>query len=239
VVVVLIVARTGWKLISDGMRVLLDASLDPETLGKARAAIEAHPAVVRINALTGRNAERYRFLETEISLRLNDLEKAHLVSHAIEEVIRTKIPHLERVLVHIEPYRKPVQRVAVALVDQEGRVSKRFGTASYFAFSDMGISDGVEERRHTAPNPHRDDEKHRGIKVARWLLDVGADVVICGERISDKGPGYLLRDAGVRTMATESTDLESVLGQWEDIFHDGHPPSGPGVESRTSSDTSP
>jgi divalent metal cation (Fe/Co/Zn/Cd) transporter len=64
------VLKTGWQLLSDSMRMLLDASLDPETLAKARTIIEEQPGVVNVNSLTGRNAGRYRFLETEVALNL-------------------------------------------------------------------------------------------------------------------------------------------------------------------------
>jgi cation diffusion facilitator family transporter len=101
--VVVLVVNTGWKLLKDGMSVLLDASLDKETLRRARRAIEAQPAVVEIRSLTGRNAGRYRFLETEVGLRATSLEEAHQVSQDIEDAIRDEIPHVERVLVHFEP----------------------------------------------------------------------------------------------------------------------------------------
>lgn len=103
VIVVLLVCKTGWKLLTDGMRVLLDASLDSKTLIQARQAICAHSSVASVKSLTGRNAGRYRFLEAEISLKVADLERAHEVSHEIEAAIRERIPHVERVLVHFEP----------------------------------------------------------------------------------------------------------------------------------------
>jgi len=50
------------------MRVLLDASLDAETLNQLRGLIQADPAVVEVWSLVGHNAGRYRFLETEVVL---------------------------------------------------------------------------------------------------------------------------------------------------------------------------
>ena len=69
-VVVVFILRTGWELLKDGMRVLLDASLDPETLTQVRQIIESDPATDQINSLTGRNSGRYRFLEAEITFRV-------------------------------------------------------------------------------------------------------------------------------------------------------------------------
>jgi predicted Fe-Mo cluster-binding NifX family protein len=56
--IVVLIAKTGWELLVDGMRVLLDASLDIETLGQVRTILEGDPQVVGVTALTGRNAAR-------------------------------------------------------------------------------------------------------------------------------------------------------------------------------------
>ncbi|MHC4946253.1 MAG: cation diffusion facilitator family transporter, partial [Planctomycetota bacterium] len=155
VLVVVLVANTGWKLLKDGMSVLLDASLDKETLRRARHAIEAQPAVVDIKSLTGRNAGRYRFLETEVGLRVNSLEKAHQVSQEIEDAIRREIPHVERVLVHFEPEEKTVFRVALPVEGSGDGLHPDFGGAPQFAFVDVRLRDGEILRRETSLNPHR------------------------------------------------------------------------------------
>ena len=69
--VVLFIAKTGWELLKDGMRVLLDASLDAETLAQVRQIIEADPATLHMKSLTGRNSGRCRFLEAEVMLRVD------------------------------------------------------------------------------------------------------------------------------------------------------------------------
>lgn len=111
--VVFFIARTGWELLKDGMRVLLDASLDTETLNQVQRIIESDPATVHIKALTGRNSGRYRFLEAEVTLRVGDLEKAHTVSQRIEQTIRSEVPHVERVLIHYEPVARNHLRYAL------------------------------------------------------------------------------------------------------------------------------
>lgn len=52
-IVVIFIARAGWELLSDGMRVLLDASIDPGTLATVRKIIESEPMVTEIRWLTG------------------------------------------------------------------------------------------------------------------------------------------------------------------------------------------
>jgi cation diffusion facilitator family transporter len=145
-VIVVLIAKTGWELLSDGMRVLLDASLDAETLDQVRAILEADSAVVEVRSLVGRNAGRYRFLETDVALRVDDLEKAHTVGQRIERAIREQVPHVERVLVHYEPRVRTHLRIAVPLADAGGTVSAHFGEAPFFGLATVRIGAGRRAR---------------------------------------------------------------------------------------------
>jgi predicted Fe-Mo cluster-binding NifX family protein len=61
--IVVVVAKTGWTLLRDAMRVLLDASLDAETIFQVRSIIAGDPAIADVKWVTGRNAGRFRFVE--------------------------------------------------------------------------------------------------------------------------------------------------------------------------------
>jgi predicted Fe-Mo cluster-binding NifX family protein len=224
-VIVVLIAKTGWELLSDGMRVLLDASLDAETLDQVRAIVEADPAVVEVRSLVGRNAGRYRFLEVDVTLRVDDLEKAHAVGQRIERAIREQVPHLERVLVHYEPRLRTHLVYAVPLADAGGTVSLHFGEAPFFGLvtvrlgNDQG-SDGRRptgarspaiERQELVVNPYTDVEKAKGIRVGEWLVSLKADVVLLQEDVQGKGPAYVFADAGVETRLTTASTLAEVL----------------------------
>lgn len=202
--VVFFIGKTGWELLRDGMRVLLDASLDPETLVQVRRIIEADPAVARVESLTGRNSGRYRFLEAEIALRVGDLTKAHAVSQRIERAIREQVPFVERVLIHYEPVVRTHVRYAIPLADPHGRVSEHFGEAPYFALVTVRLADGTVAKQEVVSNPHRDVEKAKGIRVAEWLVAQKVDVVLLKESLHGKGPEYVFADAGVEMVLTEA-----------------------------------
>jgi predicted Fe-Mo cluster-binding NifX family protein len=217
------IVRAGWETLADGMRVLLDASVDAETLRQARQIIERHPAVVEIKSLIGRNAGRYRFLEAEVGLRVHALEKAHHVSRTIETAIHNHVPHVEHVLVHAEPARQEVCRFAVPLVDQTNIVSAHFGTAPYFVVVDRQTETNSWENQATVRNPYAADPQGRGLKVAQWLLAQRIDVLVTADDIREKGPGYALGDAGVVTIISDVTSLEAALAagveQYEAAAH--------------------
>jgi divalent metal cation (Fe/Co/Zn/Cd) transporter len=77
---------------NNGMCVLLDASVDTETLGQILQNIENDSASDRIKNLTGRNSGRYRFIEAEIRLRIDVLNKGHLVSQRIKRQFGWRYP---------------------------------------------------------------------------------------------------------------------------------------------------
>jgi cation diffusion facilitator family transporter len=212
-VIVVAIAKTGWDLLVDGMRVLLDASLEPETLLEIRDLITAEPAVAELKWVTGRNAGRFRFVETELTLRVRDLERAEAVTRRIEARIREAVPHVERVLIHAEPMVRTHLRYAVPLTGPDGAVSEHFGEAEYFAFVRVRTADGATEEQRVVENPHREAEKAKGIKVSEWLVAQNADVVLLRESLQGKGPVYVFGDAGVEMRQVEAGTLTEALAQ--------------------------
>ena len=213
--IVVAVIRIGWDLLRDAMRVLLDASLDAETLAAIRLVIERDTAVSELKWITGRNAGRYRFVEAGLALRVTDLDKAEAVTARIERGVRAQVPHVERVLLHIESPAAPVIRYAVPLADRAGTVSAHFGEAPYFALATVRRGDGVIEQRQIAANPHAALRRAKGIRVAEWLAEQKVDAVLSREDLSGKGPAYVLRDAGIAVIRSGARTLEAAIGACE------------------------
>jgi cation diffusion facilitator family transporter len=212
-VIVVFIARTGWELLSGGMRVLLDASLDADTLNRVRAIIDADPSVSEIRSLAGRNAGRYRFLEAEVALRVRDLVQAHRVSERLERAIRARVPHVERVLLHYEPQAPARLRYATPLADVGGIISEHFGEAPYFGLLTVSQKDGLVERQEVLANPYRDADKAKGIRTGEWLAGLKTDVLLLRhpERISGKGATYVFADAGIEVRQTRAATLADAV----------------------------
>ena len=212
-VIVVVVAKTGWNLLSDSMRVLLDASLDAETLLEARHIVEREPTVVRIHSLMGRNAGRYRFLEAEVEVKVRELERADLVARKLERDLREQIPHVERVIVDVRPLRSESLRLALPVEKPGGPLSEHFGTSPLFLLVDRRRTDGQTVRQNTVTNPFSGDAKGRGIKVAHWLVTQNVDVLLTRDDVRDKGPGHALGEAGVDVIVTQATTAEEAVVQ--------------------------
>jgi len=215
-VIVIAIGKTGWDLLSDGMRVLLDASLDTDTILRIREIIAAEPVVAELKWVTGRNAGRFRFVEAEVTLRIRDLEKAEATTRRIETQIRQAVPHVERVLIHAEPMERTHLRYAVPLADPDGTISEHLGEAPYFALVRVRLADGAIEEQQIVANPHKDLERAKGIRVAEWLVAQKADVVLMRESLRGKGPVYVFGDAGVEVQGTGAATLAEALEEEEE-----------------------
>jgi cation diffusion facilitator family transporter len=218
--IVVAIGKTGWDLLVDGMRVLLDASLDADTLIQIRGIIESEPTVAEIKQVTGRNAGRFRFVEAELVLRVRDFDKADRVTHQIERAICEAVPYVERVLIHAEPMERTHLRYAVPLADPDGTLSSHFGEAPYFALVQVRLSDGVVEEQQILRNPHREVEKAKGIRVAEWLVGLKVDRVLLRELVQGKGPAYVFGDAGVEFVETAAMMLPQALAGDEPYWQD-------------------
>jgi cation diffusion facilitator family transporter len=211
VIIALFIIRSGWDILKSGMRVLLDASVDPETLDKIRSLILEEPAVSSLKEVTARNSGRYLFVEASLTLRIRDLKRAHLASLHIEDKIRREVPNVDRVLIHYEPQTKTVMRYAIPLADPRGDIGQHFGESPYFALMDVDLKQRSLLRQEIVANSFKDLPKGKGLKVAEFLLSAKPDVVLTRESLVGKGPGYAFAEAGVETEQTQARSLEELV----------------------------
>jgi cation diffusion facilitator family transporter len=210
-VIVVAIGKTGWELLVEGMRVLLDASLDADTILKIRQTITAEPTVAAVTWVTGRNAGRFRFVEAEVALRVRELGKAEAATRRIEARIHQACPHVDRVLIHAEPVQRTHLWYATPLADAGGTLSDHFGEAPYFALVRLRLADGLVEEQRITANPFLEEERAKGIQVAEWLVAQKVDVVLVKESLRGKGPVYVFRDAGIELQQTDKAKLAEVI----------------------------
>ncbi len=211
VLVLVFIAHSGWGLLSDGMRVLLDASIDSRTLMDVQKIIEEEPMVAEVTHLVGRNAGRFRFLQATVVLRTDDLQKAHQISDQIEKRVKKRVPRVEHITVHYEPTKRTLVRVAVPLADRSGVLSDHLGESPLFALLLLRLADGRVLERETVENPCSRLEKGRGICVAEWLVEKNVDEVWLKGEMRHRGPGYVFSDAGVAVRESAGDNLDQAL----------------------------
>ena len=64
-----------------------------EALDRVKTIILKYPRVISINALWGRNSGPFQFIEADIVIKANNLEKAHSVCQKIEGKIKKHVFH--------------------------------------------------------------------------------------------------------------------------------------------------
>jgi len=213
VIILIFIIHTGWELLSDGMRVLLDASIDFNTLNRIRKIIKSEPLVSEIKSLMGRNAGRYRFIQATVTLKAENLEKAHRISEDLELKIRNQITHVEKVIIHYGPEDRTHDRIALPLEDENGRMSAHFGEAPFFGIAYIRRKDSAIEKKEIVENPHCLVETAKGIRVAEWLVRHGLEHVGMKEDISRKGPGYVFSNGGVKIHIIKADHMDQAIGE--------------------------
>lgn len=205
------IAKTGWELLSDGMRVLLDASIDFPTLDKIRSLIRQEPAVDEIKSLIGRNAGRYRFIQATITLNISDLEAAYKISEEIENRILIQIPNIEKITIHFEPKVRTHDILALPLADKSGHISHHFGQAPYFGILHLHKDNHTIDSINIMENPHCTVSTAKGLRVAEWLVDQKITLAGIKEDVSHKGPGYVLSSAGIKIRQISSQNMSGAV----------------------------
>jgi cation diffusion facilitator family transporter len=205
-VIVVAVLKTRWDLLRDAMRVLLDASLDAETLARIRNVIHAEAAVAEVKWVTGRNAGRFRFVEAGVAARRR-VDKAELVMRRIETSVRAALPRRAGfssrrsscLLMSAMPYRNRPCRNG----------ERHFGEAPFSRSA--ARSDGAIESRSSQQSSlrGRKSQRHSG---GRMAVAQKIDVVLSREDVSRKGPAYVLREACVELRVTDRQTVgEAIL----------------------------
>lgn len=206
------VAKTGWDLLVDALRVLLDASIPRKDLDEISRTISGDPAVADVTWITARNAGRVRFVEAGVVLRSRRPDRPEIAITRIERSVRAAMPHIERVLVHAETAVTDSERNAIPVADLSGTISAHFGEAPYFAFVTVNRKSGAVEEQKFCANSHSDENHRKGIRVAEWLVGQNIDRVFIPRSLEGKGPDYVFREAGIEVSFTSAPDLEHLFG---------------------------
>ncbi|MHC1720337.1 MAG: cation diffusion facilitator family transporter [Clostridiaceae bacterium] len=210
-IVVGFIAKTGIQMLKDGARVLLDASLDYETLSKVEKIIIGIPQVVELKALTGRNSGRFKFIEASIIIKTHNLDKAHSLADKIERRIKDDIKNIDQILIHYEPLQKEEIIYALPLTDDRTSISVHFGEALYFLFVTFKAGDRVADKTEIVDNPFCKVEKSKGILAAEFLVKNMVDFIVVKKGFSSKGPAYVFSDSNIEVIVTDAEMPEDAM----------------------------
>ncbi len=101
-IVVFFIFQSGFEILKDAIKVLLDASVDPQTIKEVEEILSKEEMIKKINHIHGRNAGSYQFLQLDLQLNTDSLKEAHQYAHHLEEKIKEKMPFVEKVIIHYQ-----------------------------------------------------------------------------------------------------------------------------------------
>ena len=112
-------------------------------------------------------------------MKVKELAKGYKITEAIEQRIKQAISNVDRILIHCQPQQRKQIVFAVPLRDDRKTISDHFGEAPYFQLVSIRTYDGQIIDDKVMPNPHQNEAKAKGIKVANWLLENGLNTFVC------------------------------------------------------------
>ncbi|MHC1770997.1 MAG: cation diffusion facilitator family transporter [Flexilinea sp.] len=211
-IVVGFIAKTGIQILKDGAKVLLDASLDYETLSKVEKIIMDTPQVIELKALTGRNSGRFKFIEANIIIKTHNLDKAHFIADKIESQIKDEIKNIDQVLIQYEPLQKEEIIYALPLTDDQSSISAHFGEALFFMIVTFNVEEKIAAKKDIIDNPFSKIEKSKGILTAEFLVKNMVDFILVKKSFIDrKGPSYVFSDSNIEVIITDEDTPDGAL----------------------------
>ncbi|MFN3787055.1 cation diffusion facilitator family transporter [Sulfurihydrogenibium azorense] len=210
-VVALFIFHSGFEIMKDSIKVLLDFTLEKEELEKIKNIILKHPAIVDIKSIKGRSAGSYKFLEIELLMHNLSLREAHKIVDEIAQQIKEKVPNIDSVIIHYEPARQEGLRVAF-LTDDEGNI-KDFETATYITVVD--ITKDFEVLKN--PLLKLSGNKNKIIENSR------ADVIVSKNHPLNFETRFSLSRSSIMVWETEKQKIEDALQEviksWKEFIN--------------------
>jgi cation diffusion facilitator family transporter len=209
--VIALVLKTGFSIVKDSLKSLLDASVDARTLEKIKWVLKKFSEVQEVKSVNARNSGSFIFVHLDIRLSIKKLEEAHQLADMVESAIKKEIPFVERVSIHYEPTKREYTQYAVPLASREGEISGHFGSAPFIGIWNMNINNRDIMLQQVLENPFLQMEKGKGIKLAEFLIEKGANVLYINKPFEGKGPGYVFSNSEVEVRLTDKETIKQLM----------------------------
>ncbi len=172
VVIAFIVAKIALENLYDALLALMDVA-PREIERKVLKVIGSFSGIEGFSNLRLRKAGPFAFGEITIKVRKHlSVKEAHEISDMLEARIKEKVPEIEGISVHIEPYEETKQIVAVPVTRNKGlnsEISRRFARARGFVIALVDLRGKRVEFLEYAKNPHAREKVIAGLATAKWL----------------------------------------------------------------------
>jgi cation diffusion facilitator family transporter len=99
-----VIAHNGWRLLRPAFNDLMDRSPDREVIEQMKKIAVTTPGVDRVEKCLVRKMGYHLYVDMHVEVDPQmTVVRSHEIAHAVKDRIRTQIPAVSDVLVHIEP----------------------------------------------------------------------------------------------------------------------------------------
>ena len=217
IVALLIVAFLAWsgvEVIRDGVKVLLDASIEKEILEQAKSFVESDPRVRRVVAVDGRNSGSFRFLHITIVPATSDIKEADALATELKESLKKEIQNVEEIDIDFSAEAGLEAVVAVPLAEDGKTVPLDYSDAASFSLLSIDPDGQNVVERNAADNVLDANTVGRDVKLAVMLARHGVRYLITREKLPETGAWFVLRANDISVIASpDVTDIEMAEGE--------------------------
>jgi len=177
VIIVILILYSAYGILRDAVLTLLDASVDTETLRKARLIIRRFQEVTRTEKLFIRRSGSILIADIVLQVNEKNMHNAHLLIDKIEQSLHQEINNLDTVTIHYEPAHKSFSIIAMLLDETKQNIATSFRNTKWIKIRQIN-TDGVVLNEELIPNPISPAQNGKAIRLAAWLIKQQIDKVI-------------------------------------------------------------
>ena len=204
IIIIGFVFYSGFHILREAIKVLLDASIDRDTIEQVKKIIDEHKQIARLNDIQGRNSGSYKFLELDIAVDFDTLEEAHEFVEHLKHHILNEVEFVEDVVIHFEPANKE-HKIAV-LTSETGKISSHFGGASHihiFTKTDEGY------KQEILTNPAQSLDHGKSLELSEFLHHKGVRCIVMRPAVNDR-PLKALEAFHIKPIFTDKTHIDQI-----------------------------
>jgi len=204
--------RLGVGMGRDAVLVLLDACLRPELVSQMKEIATRVAGVRGVHEIKVRRSGPFIFADMHVEVdRAMRVDEADAISDVIEERIKDSIEKVDSVMLHVEPAKKDVYRIAIPIEDDRGmesKISQHFAKSPCFILIDA--HEDAPRSWFVVENPGARIERRKGIEAVHLLAQHSTDVLVT--RQVGEGPYHVLRDSSIQVLDLgEESNIERVV----------------------------
>ncbi len=183
IVISVLIIRMGLITARDSVYSLMDVSPNTKVEKKVKEILTSISGVESYSELRLRKAGPFIFGQVKVRVRkFVDVSKAHEVADRIEHTVKEKIPQIESLFIHIEPFKPETLKIAVPVKNDQGlnsTISNHLGRAEMFFIAET--KNKKVHKNYTIKNPFKEKEVRAGLSASKHLVKQKIDVLITKE----------------------------------------------------------